>query len=71
MKYLPWIFGVAALWLMAAPFLLGYAETTRAMQNDLAVGAVMFIAACLWWYSQFTEHDWTAWIWKRRHGRTT
>ena len=50
MKYLPSIFAVAAIWLMTAPFALEYKEITAAMQNDIAVGAVILIAAFFWGY---------------------
>lgn len=59
MKYWPWIFAVAALWLMAAPFALGYAEAaTIAMQNDVIVGAVMLIASFFWGYQELKEQGW-------------
>ena len=60
MKYLPSLFAMVAIWLMAAPFALGYRETTAAMQNDAAVGAVMLIAACFWGYHELKEQGWGA-----------
>jgi hypothetical protein len=50
MQYLPAIVGLGALWLIAAPFLLGYAETAPAMQNDIGVGSVILLAAVFWFY---------------------
>jgi hypothetical protein len=58
MKYLPSIFAVAAIWLMTAPFALGYKEITAAMQNDIAVGAVILIAAFFWGYRELKEDGW-------------
>lgn len=45
MKYLPWGLAVMAAWLLAAPFVLGYAETAAAMQNDIAAGVILLIGA--------------------------
>jgi hypothetical protein len=56
MKYFPWIFGVFALWLMAAPFVLGYSGTETALWNDMAVGVVTLVMAGFWGF---------------RHGQTT
>ncbi|CAI4030815.1 hypothetical protein DNFV4_01245 [Nitrospira tepida] len=56
MKYLPWILAVVAVWLIAAPFLLGYAETGPAMQNDIAVGVVMLLGALIWGYGEWRGH---------------
>jgi hypothetical protein len=47
-KNFPWIFGVCALWLVAAPFILGYSETTTALWNDVAVGVVTLVLAGYW-----------------------
>ena len=58
MKYLSLIFGVAAIWLMAAPFVLGYAETTAAMRNDVVVGAVMLVLSLWEGYWELKDHGW-------------
>ena len=47
-RYAPWMLGIIAIWLIAAPFLLGYAESVPAMRNDVAVGIVMLIGAVSW-----------------------
>ncbi len=54
--YMPWIFAIIALWLIAAPFVLGYADTPIAMNNDIAVGAVMFLGAVMWGFWEARHH---------------
>ena len=44
-KWLDWINGVAGIWLIVAPFILGYANITAAMWNDIIVGAVVAVLA--------------------------
>ena len=44
---------MVAIWLIAAPFLLGYEETKPAMQNDVGVGAVMLLGALAWGLSEW------------------
>ena len=41
MKYLPWVLAGLGRWLIAAPFLLGYASTEGAKNNDVirAIGS--------------------------------
>ncbi len=56
MRYLPWILAVVAIWLIAAPFLLGYVDTGPAMQNDIGVGAVMLLGALIWGYGEWRGH---------------
>ncbi len=56
MKYLPWILAVVSIWLIAAPFTLGYAETGPAMHNDVGVGAVMLLGALYWGFSELRQH---------------
>ncbi len=51
MKYLPWAVAVLAIWLIGAPFLLGYTETEPAMLNDVGVGAGMLLGALIWGFS--------------------
>lgn len=60
MTYLPWLLSFVAVWLIAAPFLLGYADTTVAMQNDIAVGAVMLIAGFIGVYQALRDRGWGA-----------
>jgi hypothetical protein len=56
MKYLPWLLAVVAIWLIAAPFMLGYAETSPAMHNDVGVGVAMLLGALFWGFSEWREH---------------
>lgn len=48
MKYMPWVLAVIAIWLIAAPFVLGYAESAPAMRNDVGVGIVVLVGALSW-----------------------
>jgi len=56
MKYLPWILALIAVWLIVAPFLLGYAQTEPAMQNDIGVGLVILFGALFWGFSEWRHH---------------
>ena len=40
-RYIPWLVELVAIWLIAAPFVLGYANTDVAMRNDVGVGLVL------------------------------
>ncbi len=40
---LRWVTAVAGLWVFAAPFVLAYTDTVRAMANDLVVGFVVLV----------------------------
>jgi hypothetical protein len=59
MRYMPSIFAVMAAWLLAAPFLLGYADNESAVRNDVVVGAAMLIAAAFWGFRELKEHGWS------------
>lgn len=59
MRYLPWALALVAIWLIGAPFLLGYAETERAMQNDVGIGSLMLMGALVWGYWEFRGHGWS------------
>lgn len=59
MKYMPWILAAIASWLIAAPFLLGYAETETAMRNDVGVGAVILLGALIWGVAEMRGHGWS------------
>ena len=48
MKYLPSILAIVGGWLIAAPFLLGYAGTEAAKNNDIGVGVLMVLGALVW-----------------------
>ena len=56
MKYLLWILAAVGSWLIAAPFLLGYASTAIAKNNDASVGVVMVLGALIWGFSEWRHH---------------
>jgi hypothetical protein len=56
LKYIPWLFAIVAMWLIAAPFVLGYSNMDVAMQNDIGVGAVTLMGALAWWFSEWRGH---------------
>ncbi|MBA5866814.1 MAG: hypothetical protein GDA67_09005 [Nitrospira sp. CR1.3] len=56
MKYLPWTLAVVAIWLIAAPFVLGYANTEPAMHNDVGVGVAILLGALIWGFSELRSH---------------
>lgn len=60
MKYLPWILALIAIWLIAAPFVLGYAQTEPAMHNDVGVGVVMLLGALIWGWSELRSQGFSA-----------
>ncbi len=57
MKYMPWIPGVIAVWLIAAPFVLGYDNTEAAKNNDVGVGVVMLLGSLIWGFSEMRDHE--------------
>lgn len=54
---MPRIVGAIAIWLIVAPFLLGYAESVPAVRNDVGVGIVMLIGAITWGLSGLRHSD--------------
>jgi SPW repeat-containing protein len=46
-KTLNWGIGVAGVWTMSTPFVLGYTDTATALWNDLIVGVVIVILAAV------------------------
>ncbi len=42
-KGLSWVNAVLGLWVLLAPFILGYSKTTGAMVNDLIIGILVVI----------------------------
>jgi hypothetical protein len=52
MKYIPWVLAVIAIWLIAAPFVLGYADTEVAMNNDVGIGVVLLLGSLFWGFSE-------------------
>ncbi|MEW5718865.1 MAG: SPW repeat protein [Chloroflexota bacterium] len=47
MQWLLWLVTLLGLWLIIAPFTLGYSATASAMWNEIIVGIV--VAACAGW----------------------
>ena len=57
MKFIPWILAIMAGWLIAAPVVLGYANTAEiAIKNDVGVGMVMLIGTLCWGFSELRHH---------------
>jgi hypothetical protein len=57
-SYMPWVIAIIAGWLIAAPFVLGYADTNIAMNNDIAVGVVMLLGSLFWGVAEVRHHGW-------------
>lgn len=51
MQWFWWLAGLVGVWLMIAPFVLGYTTNFAAMINDIVIGLVMVATA-----------GWLAWI---------
>lgn len=66
MKYLPWILAVIAIWLIAAPFILVYANMEPAMHNDVGVGLVILLGALFWGFSELRDHGLSAGVHAQR-----
>jgi len=49
-----WIFVLAGIWLIIAPFVLGYSDTTSALWNDIVLGIVVAVVG-IFGYSQKGE----------------
>ena len=45
MKYLLWIVAIVGGWMIAARFLLGYADTLAAKNNEVGVEVIMVLGA--------------------------
>jgi hypothetical protein len=56
MKYLPWVLAIVGGWLIAAPFLLGYAGTEAAKNNDVGIGVIMVLGALVWGFFGLRYH---------------
>jgi hypothetical protein len=50
-----WIVALAGLWVLFAPFALGYSSVGAAMTNDVIVGAVVFVLSV--WQSLSHPHQ--------------
>ncbi|MDC8451252.1 MAG: hypothetical protein LV473_23320 [Nitrospira sp.] len=51
-----WILVAVGSWLIAAPFLLGYAGTEIAKHGDAGAGLVMVLGALIWVFSKWAWH---------------
>jgi hypothetical protein len=60
MRSIPWITLVVGLWLLAAPFVVGYWDTFPATANDVALG-VLIAAASLWMVLKADAPGWLDW----------
>lgn len=49
-----WIFVLAGIWLIIAPFVLGYSETSASLWNDIILGIVIAVVG-IFGYSQKGE----------------
>ncbi len=47
MKQIAWVMVLVGIWLVIAPFVLQYAETTKAMVSDVLAGAAIAIASLM------------------------
>lgn len=54
MKNYLWIFVLAGIWLIIAPFVIGYSSTVSALWNDIVVGIIVAVVA-IFGYSQKGE----------------
>ena len=53
LRYIPWVTLVLGLWLIAAPYLFGFATLTPALANSVVVGLILAIGSCLCLYYQY------------------
>jgi predicted membrane-bound dolichyl-phosphate-mannose-protein mannosyltransferase len=65
MKWASWVNVFLGIWLIAAPFILGYSQETTAVSNDIVIGAIVAILAFM--RAVAKEHDptrlnWISWI---------
>jgi hypothetical protein len=60
MRSIPWITLVMGLWLIAAPFVVGYSDTFPATANDVALG-VLIGASSLWIALRADAPGWLDW----------
>lgn len=50
-NYLPWLNVILGIWLIVAPFVLGYSTLTNAMYNDIIVGVLVAVIAFFTWFT--------------------
>ena len=60
MKYLPWVLAIVGGWLIAAPFLLGYAGIETANIDDVGIGVVMVLDTVVWGFFGLRYHGLSA-----------
>lgn len=48
-SFLPWLNVILGIWLIVAPFVLGYSTLTNAMWNDIIVGVLVAVIAFFSW----------------------
>jgi len=51
----------AGVWLLASPFVLGFADSVDALWNFLIVGLIVLVLAAIR-ISQWAEHAWMSWV---------
>lgn len=54
MKNYLWIFVLAGIWLIIAPFILGYSTLPQALWNDIILGIIVAVVG-IFGYSQREE----------------
>ena len=59
MRWISWVTFVVGIWLIAAPFALGYSGTFQAATNDVGVGVL--IAASSLWLALKAAPPWLDW----------
>ena len=60
MRSIPWITLAIGLWLIAAPFVVGYSDTFPATANDVALG-VLISASSVWMALRADAPGWLHW----------
>lgn len=53
---------VAGIWLIAAPFILGYSSLTNALWNDVAIGVVVGVLSVIRVSNQGIHNTVTSWL---------
>lgn len=51
--YLPWVSFIFGLWLLIAPYTLGFTEHSPAMWNSFVIGALSALAGIMTVYEQW------------------
>ena len=61
MRWMSWITFVVGLWLITAPFALGYSGTFSAAASDIIIG-VLIAASSLWLAFKADAPWWCTWV---------